>query len=77
VTVINLIAMIADRLITAPTERSYTPAASGISTASASMAATDFDDATECSVAEVRNRFGRQIPKRTTKPAHRYSPLHV
>ncbi len=60
-----------DTLVTAPADRSYTPAVSGMRRPRASIAATACEDATECNVALVRNRCGFQIPNTMMNIAHR------
>ena len=67
--------MTALRFAVAPMLRSKAPVARGTTTASASSAATDWAEAIECTVPEVRKRFGSQIPKMRMNKAHRYSPL--
>jgi hypothetical protein len=63
--------MMAEIFAVAPTDRSYAPVASGISTAIPSMAVTDCPSATEYHVAPVRNVPGVQAPKTITKTAAR------
>ena len=62
---------IPERLAVAPTERSYSPAESGIRTARATIPVTACWAATLCSVDVVRNSFGTQMPKTMMNSAHR------
>ena len=68
---IRTIVRIPDTFAVAPTERSYSPAASGIRTARPIIPVTACWAATLWSVDVVRNWDGTQRPKTTMNRAHR------
>ena len=68
---IRTIVRIPDTFAVAPTDRSYRPAASGMSTARPIIPVTACCAATLWSVDVVRNSFGTQSPKTMMNRAHR------